>query len=142
MSTAAIYADAEVYERQARELRDKTFDMSASLEERMRADDQAEELTEAARSVRTRVKNSIEHIRNYYGLNLRIDLEVKHEGKPGRIVGFAGQYVAVHQDGDETYIVCHATSEMEYPEGVQVGPGPDERFAHLVEVPATQHHEK
>ncbi|QBJ94515.1 hypothetical protein D0Z67_29550 (plasmid) [Streptomyces seoulensis] len=135
MSAAAIYADAATYERKARELLN-TLNPTMPWEQRFQIEDQAEELREDARSIRTRVENSVEHIRNYYGLNLRVGLEVKHEGRAGRIVGFAGQYVAVHLDGDETYVVCHATAEMEYPEGVQVGPGPDERFAHLVQVPA------
>ncbi|WP_329142890.1 hypothetical protein OIU91_04390 [Streptomyces sp. NBC_01456] len=135
MSAAAIYADAEVFERKARELLD-TMDLAAPWERRLQIEDQVEELREDARSIQTRVENSITHIRNYYGLNLRVGLEVKHEGIPGRIVGFAGQYVAIHRDGDETYVICHATAEMEYPEGVQIGPGPDERFAHLVQVPS------
>ncbi|QLJ06753.1 hypothetical protein HZZ00_37620 (plasmid) [Streptomyces sp. NEAU-sy36] len=137
MSSAAIYADAEVFERKARELLD-TMDLASPLERQLEIEDRVEELREDARSIRTRVANSIEHIRNYYGLNLRVGLEVKHDGREGRIVGFAGQYVAVHRDGDEMYVICHATAGMEYPEGVQVGPGPDERFAHLVQAPATE----
>ena len=137
MSAAAIYAEADTCERKARELLN-TLSPTLTWEQRYQVEDQAEELREDARSIRTRVKNSIEHIRNYYGLNLRVGLEVKHEGQPGRIVGFAGQYVAVQREGDETYVICHATSQMEYPEGVQVGPGPDERFAHLVQVPAAE----
>ncbi|MEU0656141.1 hypothetical protein ABZ485_28385 [Streptomyces albogriseolus] len=135
MSAAAIYADVATCERKARELLN-TLTPTTPFEQRFQIEDEAEELREDARSIRTRVENSIEHIRNYYGLNLRVGLEVKYEGRAGRIVGFAGQYVAVHCDGDETFVICHATAEMEYPKGVQVGPGPDERFAHLVQVPA------
>ncbi|MFF7335472.1 hypothetical protein [Streptomyces sp. NPDC008150] len=136
MSAAAIYADADTHEHHARELLN-TLEHNTSWERRYQIEEQAEELRENARNIRTRVDSSIEHIRNYYGLSLRVGLEVKHEGRPGRIVGFAGQYVAVHLDGDDTYSVCHATAAMEYPEGAQVGPGPDERFAHLVQAPGT-----
>ncbi|MFI5814860.1 hypothetical protein ACIA7S_28375 [Streptomyces sp. NPDC051643] len=131
--SAAILADADALERQARALADD-IDMSAPWEDRMRNEDRIEEMREDAASIRARVENSREHIRNYYGLNLDVGLDVKHEGRPGRIVGFAGQYVAVLHDGDEEPSICHATSEMEYPAGTQVGPGPDERFAHLVQV--------
>ncbi|MFD9248428.1 hypothetical protein [Streptomyces bottropensis] len=105
-------------------------------EHRWRSDtlDRIEELREHARSIRDRIESSREHIRNYYGLDLRVDLEVKHAGRPGHIVGFAGQYVVVQLDGDDHPVTCHATSDMEYPERTQIGPGPDERFAHLVRV--------
>jgi hypothetical protein len=102
--------------------------------ERMRAEDRIEELREDAASIKARIESSREHIRNYYGLDLRVGLEVRHENRPGRIVGFAGQYVEVQLDGDDHTTTCHATSEMEYPQGTRIGPGPDERFAHLVEV--------
>jgi len=81
-----------------------------------------------------RIANSVEHIRNYYGLAVYGGMRVKHEGKPGTIVGYRGQYIEVLIDGDDRPITCHATAEMEYPEGTRVGPDPDERFAHLVEV--------
>ncbi|RZF02929.1 hypothetical protein [Streptomyces albidoflavus] len=135
MSAAAISAEADTYEQKARELLN-ALTPTLPWEQRFHVEDQAEDLRERARSIRTRVNNSIEHIRSYYGLNLRVGLEVKHEGRPGTIVGFAGQYVAVQHEGDDTYVVRHATSQMEYPEGTQVGPDPDERFAHLVQVPA------
>jgi hypothetical protein len=81
-----------------------------------------------------RLASSIEHIRNYYGLALYGGMRLVHGGRPGTIVGFHGQYVQVLHDGDDRPETCHATSGMEYPEGARVGPGPDERFAHLVEV--------
>jgi hypothetical protein len=131
--SAAILADAEAFERQARTLSDDMY-LCATFEERMRAEDRIEELREDARSIRARVESSREHIRNYYGLNLAVGLVVKHGGRRGTIVGFAGQYVEVQLDGDEDTTTCHATSEMEYPAGTRIGPAPDERFAHLVQV--------
>jgi hypothetical protein len=133
VSAAAIPADADAYERQARQL---TLDLyrCATFEERMRPEDRIEELHENARNIRTRIENSREHIRNYYGLDLRVGLDVKHAGRPATIVGFAGQYVEVQHDGDDHTTTCHAVSEMDYPPGTRIGPGPDERFAHLVQV--------
>ncbi|MDX3672698.1 hypothetical protein [Streptomyces europaeiscabiei] len=78
--------------------------------------------------------NSIEHIRNYYGLAVHGGMRVKHSGRPGVIVGYSGQYIEVLIDGADRPTTCHATSEMEYPPGTRVGPDPDERFAHLVQV--------
>lgn len=134
--SAAILADAEAMERSARALADNT-DLSATWEDRRDAERRVEDLREDAASIRQRIESSREHIRNYYGLDLRVGLEVKHEGRPGKITGFSGQYVEVQLDGDDHSTTCHATSEMEYPEGTQIGPGPDERFAHLVEVDPT-----
>lgn len=131
--SAAILTEAEAMERQAREMLD-VIHHCTTWEERLRAEDRIEELREDAASIKTRIESSREHIRNYYGLDLRVDLEVKHAGRPGRIAGFSGQYVEVRLDGDDHTTTCHATSEMEYPQGTHVGPGPDERFAHLVEV--------
>jgi hypothetical protein len=131
--SAAILADAEAMERQAREML-AVLHHCTTWDERMRAEDRVEELREDAASIKTRIESSREHIRNYYGLDLRVGLEVKHESRPGRIVGFTGQYVEVQLDGDDHTTTCHATSEMEYPQGTRIGPGPDERFAHLVEV--------
>jgi hypothetical protein len=130
--SAAILADADAFERQARTLSDDLY-LCPTFEDRMRAEDRIEELREGARSIRARIENSREHIRNYYGLDLGIGLVIKHGGRPGTIVGFAGQYVEVQHDGDDHTTTCHATSEMEYPPGTRIGPGPDERFAHLVE---------
>lgn len=131
--SAAILAEAEAMERQARELL-AVLHLCTTWEKRMRAEDRIEELREDAASIKARIDSSREHIRNYYGLDLRVGLEVKHEGRPGRIVGFTGQYVEVQLAGDDHTTTCHATSEMEYPQGTRIGPGPDERFAHLVEV--------
>lgn len=130
--SAAILADADAAEAEARKLSVDAC-TAPTWEERLRAEDRAEELRENARSIRARVENSREHIRNYYGLDLRVGLDVTHEGRPGRIVGFAGQYVEVQLDGDDYTTTCHATADMEYPPGTRIGPGPDERFAHLVE---------
>jgi hypothetical protein len=132
--SAAILADADAFESQARKLSNDAV-LAATWDERMRAEDRVEELREDARSIRARIKSSREHIRNYYGLDLRVGLDVKHEGRPGVIVGFAGQYVEVQLDGDGHTTTCHAMSSMEYPEGTRVGPDPDERFAHLVQTP-------
>ena len=64
-------------------------------------------------------------------------MPVKFEGRPGRIVGFQGQYVTVLLDGDDEPSTLHTGEDgLEYPAGTRVGPGPDERFAHLVQVPA------
>ncbi|MFG2359361.1 hypothetical protein [Streptomyces sp. NPDC048521] len=131
--SAAILADAEAMELQAREML-AALHQCKTWEERLRAEDRIEELREHAASIKARIESSREHIRNYYGLDLRVGLEVKHEGRPGRIVGFAGQYVEVQLDGDDHTTTCHATSEMKYPQGTRIGPGPDERFAHLVQV--------
>jgi hypothetical protein len=131
--SAAILAEAEAMERQAREM-PAVLHHCATWDERMRAEDRIEELREDAASIRTRIESSREHIRNYYGLNLRVGMKAKHAGRPGRIVGFSGQYVEMQLDGDDHTTTCHATSEMEYPQGTSIGPGPDERFAHLVEV--------
>ncbi|NUR01384.1 MAG: hypothetical protein HOY79_34115 [Streptomyces sp.] len=84
-----------------------------------------------------RIASSVEHIRNYYGLAVYGGMRVKHEGRPGTIVGYRGQYIEVLIGGEDRPITCHATAEMEYPEEARVGPGPDERFAHLVQVPRT-----
>lgn len=79
-------------------------------------------------------QHSIEHIRNYYGLAVHGGMRVKCEGRPGTIVGYQGQYIKVLLDGEERPDTRHATWEMEYPPEAHVGPGPDERFAHLVQV--------
>ncbi|MFE5037150.1 hypothetical protein [Streptomyces sp. NPDC056683] len=133
--SAAILTDADEFERQARKLTDDAW-LAGNWEARFHAEDRAEELREDARNIRARVKSSIEHIRNYYGLALRVGLDVKHEGRPGVIVGFSGQYVEVQIEGDDHTTTCHATAEMEYPPGTRVGPDPDERFAHLVQTTA------
>ncbi|GAA2732349.1 hypothetical protein [Streptomyces nogalater] len=130
--SADILADADALELQARKFGDAAC-LAATWEDRMRAEDRAEELREEARNIRTRIASSREHIRNYYGLNLDVGLNVQHEGRPGVIVGFAGQYLEVQLDGDDHTTTCHATAGMEYPPGIRVGPGPDERFAHLVQ---------
>jgi hypothetical protein len=70
--------------------------------------DRIEELREHAAGVKTRIESS--RIRNYYGLDLRVDLAVKHADRPGRIVSFSGQYVEVLLEGDEESTPCHATS--------------------------------
>ncbi|MFG3287247.1 hypothetical protein ACGF3G_00285 [Streptomyces sp. NPDC048179] len=133
--TAATLADADEFERQARKLADDAW-LAGTWEDRMHAEDRAEELREDARNIRARIKSSIEHIRDYYGLDLWVGLTVKHEGRPGVIVGFAGQYVTVQLEGDDHPATCHATASMEYPPGTRVGPNPDERFAHLVQTAA------
>lgn len=130
--SAAILADAERMDAEARALLQQQI-TAPSWAERSIIETRIEELREEAASIRARIQSSREHIRNYYGLDLDVDLEVKHAGRPGRIVGFAGQYVMVQLDGDDHPTTCHATSAMEYPEGACVGPGPDERFAHLVQ---------
>ncbi|MEU1371982.1 hypothetical protein ABZ454_38725 [Streptomyces sp. NPDC005803] len=130
--TAAIFTDIAAFERQARKLSDDLY-LCATFEERMRTEDRIEELREDARSIRDRIENSRDHIRNYYGLDLSVGLGIKHNGRPGKIVGFAGQYVEVQLDGDDHTTTCHATSSMEYPPATRIGLGPDERFAHLVE---------
>jgi hypothetical protein len=131
--SAAILTEAEAMERQAREMLD-VLHHCTTWDERLRAEDRIEELREDAASIKTRIESSREHIRNYYGLDLRVGMEVKHAGRPGRIVGFTGQYVEVQHDGDDHTTTCHATSEMEYPQGTRIGPDPDERFAYLVQV--------
>jgi hypothetical protein len=83
-----------------------------------------------------RIANSVGHIRSYYGLAVHGGMRVKHDGRPGTIVGYSGQYIEVLVDGEDRPTTCHATSRMEYPPGTRVGPDPDKRFAHLVEVPA------
>lgn len=80
------------------------------------------------------LKNSVEHIRSYYGLKVHGGMRVYHGGRPGVIVGFTSQYIEVLLDSEERPITCHATSDMTYPLEAHVGPGPDERFAHLVKV--------
>jgi seryl-tRNA synthetase len=131
--SAAILTEAEAMERQAQEMLD-VIHHCTTWEERLRAEDRIEELREDAASIKARIESSREHIRNYYGLDLKVGLEVTHEGRPGRIVGFTGQYVEVQHEGEEHTTTCHATSGMDYPEGTRIGPGPDERFVHLVEV--------
>ncbi|MFI9052426.1 hypothetical protein [Streptomyces sp. NPDC053427] len=137
--SAAILADAERMESEAQALYASLYGAppeGTHDAHRWRCDtlDRIDELREAARSIKARIESSREHIRNYYGLDLRIDLKVKHEGHSGRIVGFAGQYVEVAFDGDDHSTTCHATSGMEYPPQTRIGPDPDERFAHLVKV--------
>jgi hypothetical protein len=140
--SAAILAEAEAKEAEASMLYTSLYAATPpdgvldALRWRCDTLDRIEDLREDAANIRARVRSSIDHIRSYYGLKVRVGLEVKHAGRPGRIVGFAGQYVEVLMDGDEQPTTCHATSRMEYPPGVQVGPGPDERFARLVEVTA------
>lgn len=85
--SAAILAEAEAMESRARALANDLY-MHASWEDRMRAEDRIEELREDAANIRARIASSREHIRNYYGLDLRIELDVTHGGRPGRIVGF------------------------------------------------------
>jgi hypothetical protein len=131
--SAAILSEAETMENQARDMLD-VLHHCTTWDERMRAEDRIEELRQDAASIKTRIQSSREHIRNYYGLDLKVGLGVKHNGRPGVIVGFAGQYVEVQLDGDDHTTTCHATSEMEYPQGTRIGPDPDERFAHLVQV--------
>lgn len=98
--------------------------------------DHVEELRETATCIRQQIESSRDHIRNYYGLQLHIGLGITYDGRSGAIVGFAGQYVVIQLDGDDDTMTCH-TGDLEYPPGVRVGPGPDERFAHLVEVDPT-----
>lgn len=131
--SAAILAEAEAMELQARDML-AVLHHCTTWDERIRAEDRIEELRKGAASIKTRIESSREHIRNYYGLDLKVGLDIKHDGCPGVIVGFAGQYVEVRLDGDKHTTTCHATSEMEYPQGTRIGPDPDERFAHLVEV--------
>ncbi|MEU2426883.1 hypothetical protein ABZ619_38725 [Streptomyces sp. NPDC007851] len=95
--------------------------------------DRIEELREDATCTRQQMENSRDHIRNYYGLDLKAGLHITYDGRPGAIAGFCGQYVVIQLDGDKDTLVVH-TGSLEYPPGVRVGPGPDERFAHLVEV--------
>lgn len=97
------------------------------------ARDRIEDLREAARCIRTQIKSSREHIRTYYGLAVDVGLRVTYGGEGATVVGFAGQYLAVLRDGAAEPVVVHATASVEYPPGVSVGPGPDERYAHLVE---------
>jgi hypothetical protein len=59
--------------------------------------------------------DSIRHIRRYYGLNLNVGMAVIHDGRPGEIVGFDGQYVRVRFPGQKWHDVCHATWRMTYP---------------------------
>ncbi|MBP5926677.1 hypothetical protein F3K32_42480 [Streptomyces sp. LBUM 1483] len=137
--SAAILADAEAKEAEASKLYASLYGRPPATvtdEHRWRNDtlDRIEELREEAASIRTRVESSREHIRRYYGLEVHVGLEVKNNGRPGRVVGFSGQYIEVQLDGDDYPTTCHATSEMEYPQGTRIGPDPDERFAHLVEV--------
>ena len=93
-----------------------------------------DEEAEAAHYRRLAEENSIRHLRDYYGLAVRKGMRVKYTGQDGTLVGFEGQYVRVPLDDHEEPVTCHPTSSMEYPPGTQVGPGPDERFAHLVQV--------
>ncbi|MDX3298683.1 hypothetical protein PV569_34025 [Streptomyces scabiei] len=138
--SAAILSAAEAKEAEAHKLYASLYDYAPPVgvtdAHRWRCDtlDRIDELREEAASIRTRVSSSIEHIRNYYGLAVHVGMDVKHNGRPGRIVGFSGQYIEVQLDGDDHPTTCHATSEMEYPPRTRVGPDPDERFAHLVEV--------
>lgn len=139
--SAAIHAEAEAKEAEASQLYSSLYDAPPEGTRdvhRWRSDtlDRIEDLREHAANIKTRIESSREHIRRYYGLELSIGLEVKHEGRPGRIAGFAGQYVEVQLEGDDYTTTCHATSEMEYPQGTRIGPDPDERFAHLVQVQA------
>lgn len=102
---------------------------------RYRTLEEIDDLREQAHYARIAVQNSIDHIRSYYGLEVFVGLRVTKGGRPAAIVGFSGQYIDVLVDGEEGPITCHATADLEYPRGVRVGPGPDERFAHLVQVP-------
>lgn len=139
MSSVAILADAERMESEAKALYSSLYGApprGTKDVHRWRTDtmDRIDELREDAGYIRGGIESSREHIRKYYGLDLSVDLEVKHAGRAGHIAGFAGQYVVVLLKGDDHTTTCHATSSMEYPPGTQIGPGPDERFAHLVEV--------
>lgn len=139
MSSAAILADAERMESEAKELFGSLYGAPPKGTQdvhrwRMDTMDRIDTLREDAGYIRGRIESSREHIRRYYGLELSVGMEVKHAGRPGRLVGFAGQYVEVMLEGGDHPVTCHATSSMEYPQGTQIGPGPDERFAHLVEV--------
>jgi hypothetical protein len=98
------------------------------------ADLDPDERAEMDRYARLAEDNSIRHLVSYYGLLTYVGMPVKYNGQPGELVGYAGQYVKVLLEGDEEPVTCHPTSSMEYPAGTQVGPGPDERFAHLVQV--------
>ncbi|MGW5216022.1 hypothetical protein ACWEQO_33675 [Streptomyces sp. NPDC004051] len=136
--SAVILAETERMEGEARMLYASLYDgppVGTRDEHQWRYDtlDRIEELREHAASIKARIKSSFEHIRNYYGLDLRVGLAVKHADRPGRIVSLSGQYVEVLLESDEESMPCHATSEMGYPPGARVGPGPDERFTHLVE---------
>ncbi|MGR3875820.1 hypothetical protein ACUXZZ_45625 (plasmid) [Streptomyces graminifolii] len=139
MPTIATLTAAEALETQAREL---TTTLSYGTPPIVVTDpngwrwdmlDHVEELRESATNIRQRIENSRDHIRDYYGLRLHIGLGITYDGRPGAIAGFAGQYVVIQLDGDNDTMTCH-TGSLEYPPGVRVGPGPDERFAHLVEV--------
>lgn len=135
----AIFTDAEAYEAQARDLTAALTHAAAPvviIDEtawRLHTMLRIEDLLEYAEGIRMQIRSSIEHIRNYYGLDLSVGLDVEHDGRPGKIVGFSGQYVVVRIKGEDHTTTCHATAEMKYPQHVHIGPGPDERFAHLVE---------
>ncbi|WP_333745458.1 hypothetical protein [Streptomyces sp. IBSBF 2950] len=137
--SAAILAEAEAKEAEASKLYASLYGRPPATvtdEHRWRNDtlDQIEELREEAANIRARIESSREHIRRYYGLEVNVGLDVKHDGRPGRVAGFSGQYIEVQLDGDDHTTTCHATSAMEYPKGTRIGPDPDERFAHLVQV--------
>ncbi|MFJ9567450.1 hypothetical protein ACIRQQ_46410 [Streptomyces fuscichromogenes] len=80
--------------------------------------------------------NSMRHLVSYYRLLTYIGMPVKYGGRPGELVGHSGQYVKVLLEGGDEPVTCHPTSSTAYPHGTQVGPDPDERFAHLVRVTA------
>ncbi|MGW3308159.1 hypothetical protein ACWDG9_16415 [Streptomyces sp. NPDC001073] len=136
--SAAILAESEAKEAEASKLYASLYAYAPPVDvtdaHRWRCDtlDRIEELREATANARTRIQQSIDHIRNYYGLSTHVGLEVEHVGRPGHIVGYSGQYLEVLMDGDKEPMTCHATSQMTYPAGVRIGPNPDERFAHLV----------
>ncbi|MEW2301961.1 hypothetical protein AB0958_18640 [Streptomyces sp. NPDC006655] len=139
MPTIATPADADAKEAEAREL---THALTYGTPPVVVTDpygwrwdllDYVEELRETATCIRQQIENSREHIYNYYGLRVHVGLGITYDGRTGSIVGFAGQYVVIQLDGDDDTMICH-TGSLEYPPGVRVGPDPDERYAHLVEV--------
>jgi hypothetical protein len=138
MSAAAIHAEAEAMEAEARTLYDSLYGAPPAGTpdvHRWRCNtlDRIDDLREHAANIKARIESSRQHIRGYYGLELFVGMDVKHEGRAGTVAGFAGQYVEVQFPGDDYTTTCHAMSEMEYPPGTRIGPDPDERFAHLVD---------
>lgn len=60
---------------------------------------------------------SAEYVRNYYKVPAKRGMRIVADGKPGKIVGFDGQYLRVRLDGEKRIGSWHPTWNIDYHPG-------------------------
>ena len=66
----------------------------------------------------SRFEQSREHIRNYYGIEVKRGMPIVFDGRPGRITGLDGQYLIVRLEHDAFGVGAqrvHPTWRVAYP---------------------------